>query len=110
MSGLGYRKPTALEQQNQDELEHHIKQSKKFRQLKEIFDIPSSRFTEVPAKIYMPTIQEIANFLQIYKGYSPYNIQYQFMKNMINWDFFTHEDSKQYRESHSMEQKEILAK
>ena len=29
---------------------------------------------------------------------------------MVNWDFFTHEDSKQYRESHSMEQKEILDK
>ena len=32
------------------------------------------------------------------------------MKNMINWDLFTHEDSKQSRESHSMEQKTILAK
>ena len=110
MSGLGYRNPTALEQQNQAELEHHRKQSKKFKQLKEIFDIPSSRFTKVPTKIYKPTIREIANFLQIYKGYSPYNIQYQFMKNMKNWDFFTDEDSKQSRESHSMKQKAILAK
>ena len=32
------------------------------------------------------------------------------MKNMINWDFFTHEDSKQSRESYSMEQKAILDK
>ena len=29
---------------------------------------------------------------------------------MITWDFFTHEDSKQSRESYSMEQKEILDK
>ena len=63
MSGLGYKNPTALEQQNQDELEHHRKQRKQFRKLKERVDIPSSRFTEVPAKIYKPTIREIANFL-----------------------------------------------
>ena len=29
---------------------------------------------------------------------------------MINWDLFTHEDSKPSRESYSMEQKEILDK
>ena len=29
---------------------------------------------------------------------------------MINWDLFTDGDSKQSRESHSMEQKEILDK
>ena len=56
MSGLGYRNPTTPEQQNQAELEHHRKQGKKFRKLKERFDISSSRFTEVPAKIYKPTI------------------------------------------------------
>ena len=41
-----------------------MKQSKKIRKLKDKFDIPSSRLVQdIPAEIYRPTPQDIANVL-----------------------------------------------
>ena len=56
--------------------------------------------TLFPEDIHKPSMKEREVFLERYKGYSPYDLNHYFMKQMINWDFFTHEDSKTFKESH----------
>lgn len=73
------------------------------------FLIPECRFKDFPEDVKRPSVPEIQKFYTLMDGCKKHKIPAQWMKQMINWDFFTHPETDEFAVSHPPEQKKALA-
>jgi hypothetical protein len=68
-------------------------------------DIKVRQSAYFPKDIKKPSSSEILKFLRLMKGCSKENINREWMKNMMNWDLYTHPDARDFAKRTSNSEK-----
>lgn len=71
--------------------------------------IPECRFRDLPEDCKRPSVVEIQKFYTLMDGCPKFRIPAQWMKQMLNWDIYTHPEADAFGSSHSPEEKVKLA-
>ena len=71
--------------------------------------IPECRFKDLPKDCKRPSVPEIHKFYTLMDGCSKHQIPASWMKQMLNWDIYTHPQGTEFGLSHTPEEKIALA-
>lgn len=66
--------------------------------------IPPSRLCPALDDCKKPPVPEMHKFFTLMDGYKKYKIDSQWMKEMLNWDIYTHLEAEQIGLNHSVEE------